>query len=86
MIKEKPEILAQLEIGINLDGCGKDHSTGKLISVLLLMEKQEDRPGIIAQVSKNLGFNLKDIEREYTKDLCEVCGLAVSKHKDGVLC
>lgn len=71
---------SQLQLSLKLKENGSSYTSGELITLLLLMEKPEDRAGMICDVSKGINISIKDIKDKYIEGLCELCGNHHSEH------
>jgi hypothetical protein len=62
-------------ISFNFDGLGRMRSTGELICILLAMEDEGSRAGILADAMQRLGITVDDIQ-ECHRPSCSGCGMA----------
>lgn len=68
-------------------GLGTMRSSGTYIVLLLQLEREGIRAGILVQAAKRLGISLEELVDEYTDTACTECGVSILSHrKDGGRC
>lgn len=63
------------------EGLGTLRSTGAMIVLLLSLEDEGSRAGILVDAAKTMGLSLEDLTDEYLYLACDKCGMSMVLHK-----